>query len=108
VFFGFYRELFLTRRIGRARIVWGFLATITGLVLLAILFQQLRPLHPDHETNPKLSFSERAKILDAPIPDIAKEAIMNPIPPDIQTEVRVEQPVVELEDDERLRVFNEL
>jgi hypothetical protein len=65
-------------------------------------------LHPDHETNASLSFSERAKILDAPIPDIAKEAIINPIPPDKQKEVQGEQPVPELEDDERLCVFDEL
>jgi hypothetical protein len=100
--------IFLTRRIGRARIAWAILATIASLVLLAILFQQLRPLHPDHETNLNLSFSQRGNILDAPIPASAKEAIMNPLPPNRQKEVHTEQPEPELEDDERLRVFDEL
>ena len=102
------RELHLTRIVGRARIVWGILGTITGMLLIAILFQQLRPLHPDHDIDRGLSFSSRADILNAPIPDIAKEAILNPIPPDIRKEVRTVQSVPVLEDDERLRIFDEL
>jgi hypothetical protein len=78
------------------------------LILLAIVFQQLKPTPPDPEPNPNLSFSSRAKILDAPIPDIAKEAIMNPIPPDIRKEETLVKPVIELGDDERLRIFDEL
>ncbi|KAF2682666.1 hypothetical protein K458DRAFT_341384 [Lentithecium fluviatile CBS 122367] len=96
------------RKIRRARIIWGTFGTIIGLILLAILFQQLKPVHPDLEPNVGLDFSFRAKLLDAPIPDIAKEAIMSPATPNIRIQTPPVKPTTKLEDDHRLRIFDEL
>ncbi|CAO2656836.1 Nn.00g056390.m01.CDS01 [Neocucurbitaria sp. VM-36] len=92
----------------RLRFFWGILSTIVALILAVILFHQFKPIHVSKDHRSGLDFASRAKIMDAPIPDIAKEAIMGSLTnianPTIETSVA--KPL--LEDDERLRRFDEL
>ncbi|KAF2730164.1 hypothetical protein EJ04DRAFT_515424 [Polyplosphaeria fusca] len=92
----------------RLRIFWGILGTVLGLVVIAILFQQLRPLHlnkPKH----KLDFSSREQIWEAPIPEAAKEALLETSPTcTLKMDTPISRPVADLEDDKRLRIFDEL
>jgi hypothetical protein len=92
--------------------LWGILGIVAALMLIAVLFQQLRPLHavtdPHHGS---LDFEARRLLLDdAPIPDDAKEAILKPFPARVSQEVVAsdEPTSEELGDDSRLRVFDEL
>lgn len=93
---------------GRLRYFWGILSTIATLILVVIIFHQLKPIHVSKGHRTGLDFASRAKISDAPIPDIAKEAIIgsltNIATPTIETSVAS----LLLEDDERLRKFDEL
>lgn len=93
---------------GRTRIFWGILGTIATVMFALILLHQFKPLHVAPHPKPALDFASRAQIMDAPIPDIAKEAIigpqmdpadLKPVPPDVANVPA---------DDERLRVFDEL
>lgn len=92
------------------RILWSIIGTIVGVILLSILFQQLRPVHPDHEHMRTLDFASREQILNAPIPDMAKEVIMNPGKK--QLDVRIQSSSAHtgagVADDHRLRTFDEL
>jgi hypothetical protein len=95
------------------RILWGIIGALLSLVLLSILFQQLRPVHPDTAHTRALDFASRKQILSAPIPDIAKEVIMRPNQAREQLDVRIESPSASasagLQEDDRLRrVFDEL
>jgi hypothetical protein len=94
------------------RILWGIIGALLGLVLLSMLFQQLRPVRPDTGHPPTLGFTSRKQILNAPIPDMAKEALMRPNKATEQLDVRIESPSARvsagLEDDNRLRAFDEL
>ncbi|KAF2442553.1 hypothetical protein P171DRAFT_434031 [Karstenula rhodostoma CBS 690.94] len=100
------------RNTRHVRILWGVVGALLGLVLLSILFQQLRPVHPDTGHTRALDFASREQILNAPIPDIAKEAIMRPNQAKEQLDVRIESPSARasaaLPEDDRLRVFDEL
>ncbi|KAL5379788.1 hypothetical protein DPSP01_008258 [Paraphaeosphaeria sporulosa] len=102
-------ELRNTRHV---RILWGIIGALLSLVLLSILFQQLRPVHPDTGHTHALDFASREQILNAPIPDMAKEAIMRPNKAKEQLDVRIESPSARAEagvpEDDRLRVFDEL
>jgi hypothetical protein len=77
-----------------------------------MLFQQLRPVHPDTGHTPALDFTSREQILNAQIPDMAKEAIMRPNKAKEQLDVRIKSPSAKasagLKDDGRLRAFDEL
>jgi hypothetical protein len=88
--------------------VWGIFGAFVGLFLLAMLFQRFRTVHTDHDSIQGLDFSTRVRILDAPIPDIAKEAILSHATPVIRKETSAVDPILELEDDPRLRIFDEL
>jgi hypothetical protein len=73
-----------------------------------ILFHQFKPINVAPHPKPALDFASRAQIMDAPIPDIAKEAIIGP-----QVDTAGLKPVPTNvanlpADDERLRVFDEL
>ena len=91
---------------GHMRILWSIMGSIIGLILLSILFQQLRPVHPETTRTPALDFTSREQVLNAPIPDIAKEALMSP--KQDQLDVRIEAPPIALVDDHPLRAFDEL
>lgn len=94
------------------RILWGIIGALLSLVLLSILFQQLRPVHPDTGRTPALGFASREQILSAPIPDIAKEVIMQPNQGREQLDVRIASPsaraLAGVQEDDRLRIFDEL
>jgi hypothetical protein len=78
-------------------------------MLIAILAQQLRPLHIAKGTHHTLDFESRSKLLNAPIPDDAKEAIIKPFPARISEDVGPAlPPAPELGEDSRLQVFDEL
>lgn len=57
-----------------------------------------------------LSFASRAKLLNAPIPDMAKEDIIRlaTSTPVVKVDVLQTVPATMVEDDARLRVFDEL
>lgn len=91
------------------RILWSIIGTIIGLILLSIIFQQFRPVHPDVQDRHPLDFASREQILNAPIPDMAKEVIMKPGRD--QLDLRPSPgvpPVAEPADDPILRAFDEL
>ncbi|KAJ4288134.1 hypothetical protein N0V90_012151 [Kalmusia sp. IMI 367209] len=93
------------------RIFRGIIGAFLGLIVLSILFQQLRPVHLHSEHKPALDFSSRDQIANAPIPDMAKEAIMSHMKPPL--DVRIEPPAMKpsaskLVDDHRIRAFDEL
>lgn len=94
--------------LGRLHFFWGTLASIAAAIFALTLFHQFKPIHVTEHSKPTLDFASRAKIMDAPIPDIAKEAIIgspaNTANPSLETSFA--QPL--LEDDERLRGFDEL
>ncbi|KAJ4345644.1 uncharacterized protein N0V89_011778 [Didymosphaeria variabile] len=98
------------RNTRHVRILWGIISALLGLVVLSSLFQQLKPVHPDTGHTPALDFASREQILNAPIPDIAKEAIMRPKKEPL--DVRLQSPSIKgtigLADDHRLRAFDEL
>lgn len=90
--------------------VWGILGTVAALMLLAVLFQQLRPLRVDTDPHHAgLDFESRSNVLNAPIPDDAKEAILKPFPARVSQESASDGPTsVQVGEDSRLRVFDEL
>ncbi|KAF1975298.1 hypothetical protein BU23DRAFT_579302 [Bimuria novae-zelandiae CBS 107.79] len=92
------------------RILWSIIGSTLGLILLLILFQQLKPVHPRSAHKHDLDFASRDQILNAPIPDIAKEVIMSPTKE--QLDVRIASPSVRpttnVEADHLLRAFDEL
>lgn len=103
----------LTEDTGHMRILWSIIGAILGLVMLSIVFQQLRPVHPDTGHTPALDFVSREQILNAPIPDIAKEAIMRPNKDKEPLDVRIQSPSAKAsaglpDTDHRLRAFDEL
>jgi hypothetical protein len=84
------------------------LGSIAALVFALVLFHQLKLVQVVHHTRPTPDFASRAKIMDAPIPDIAKEAIIGPSTS--RSELKPVPTIAAdiLGDDERLRVFDEL
>ncbi|KAF1840047.1 uncharacterized protein K460DRAFT_323918 [Cucurbitaria berberidis CBS 394.84] len=92
----------------RLRIFWGILGTITALIFALVLFHQFKPIHIPKDQKTSLDFASRAKIMDAPIPDIAKEAIIGSTPKIATSSIETSVANPLLEDDERLRGFDEL
>jgi hypothetical protein len=86
------------------------LGSIAIVIFALILFHQFRP-HPlpEHE-KPSLDFASRVKIMDGPLPAIAKEAILGPSVYITSSEPdRASTNPARVEgDDQRLRVFDEL
>lgn len=87
---------------------WGILASIFALVFALVLFHQFKAVHPAEHAHPTLDFASRTAILEAPIPDIAKEAIIGPFTKTISAIIGTSSAQLLLEDDERLRIFDEL
>ncbi|KAF9736206.1 hypothetical protein PMIN02_010129 [Paraphaeosphaeria minitans] len=100
------------RNTRHVRILWGIIGALLSLVLLSILFQQLRPVHPDTGHTRALDFASRKQILNAPIPDMAKDAILKPNKAKEQLDVRIELPSSGADTgspaDDSLRIFDEL
>jgi hypothetical protein len=72
-----------------------------------ILFYHFKPIDAAQAPRPTLDFASRAQIAEAPIPDIAKEAIIGRM--DTSELKPLTTSVAEVpDDDERLRVFDEL
>ncbi|KAL5121390.1 hypothetical protein ACEQ8H_000858 [Pleosporales sp. CAS-2024a] len=92
----------------RTRIFWIILGSLITLIAALILSHQLTPISIDHEPRPLLDSASRAEIMDAPIPDIAKEAIIGSMTEKSQFDPLPTQAAGILGDDERLRVFDEL
>lgn len=92
----------------RLRYFWGTIASITVLILALILFHQLRPMGLPHDPRPSLDFATRARIQEAPIPDIAKEAIIGHPSRSSTTEAATQLTESALEDHKSLRIFDEL
>ncbi|KAH7399452.1 hypothetical protein BKA66DRAFT_406898 [Pyrenochaeta sp. MPI-SDFR-AT-0127] len=92
----------------RLHFFWGTLASIAAVIFALTLFHQFKPINVAEHSKTTLDFASRAKIMDAPIPDIAKEAIMGSSASEATSslETSFAQPL--LEDDERLRGFDEL
>lgn len=92
------------------RILWSIIGSFLGLILLSILFQQLRPVHTDNTHAHPPDFASRGQILNAPMPEVDKQAMINPTkePLDVRIQSPSVEPVIEVTDDDRLRVFDEL
>lgn len=73
-----------------------------------IAVHHLRPIESEHDPRPTLDFAARAQIMDADIPDIAKEAMIGSGVDASKPEVAPTHVVSVSGDDERLRVFDEL
>lgn len=89
--------------------LWGVLGTIAGVIIFAILFQQLKPTHVTKDPSSAPNFGLRDALVDAPIPEDAKEAIIGPLT--TESSPRVESPpsiTRGMDDDNRLRIFDEL
>jgi hypothetical protein len=91
------------------RIFWGIVGTIAAFIFILVVFRPFSPTHIADENKTALDPASRDAILDAPIPNIAKEAIL--APPSSSTASSVvdtssAKPL--LEDDARLRGFDEL
>ncbi|KAF2705218.1 hypothetical protein K504DRAFT_471730 [Pleomassaria siparia CBS 279.74] len=95
----------------RLRILWGILGSIAGLMLVAILVHQLKPTSVPKK---HLDFSSRDDILNAPIPEVAKEALMKTATTKSKSksksrkETPVSRAVKDIKDDDGLRIFDEL
>ncbi|KAH7408233.1 hypothetical protein DE146DRAFT_366105 [Phaeosphaeria sp. MPI-PUGE-AT-0046c] len=92
----------------RTRIFWGILGCIIVLVLALVMAHHLRPIHSEHDPRPTLDFATRAQVMDADLPDIAKEAIIGSGVDTSKPNVSPTHVVSVSVDDERLRVFDEL
>ena len=88
--------------------LWATLASIVALILIATLFQQLKPLHLSKDYK-ALDFASRQQVISAPIPDAAKEVLAGSFDPtpSSRREKPVTKPIVEAVDD-RLHIFDEL
>lgn len=107
------------------RIVRSVIGVFLCIICLTMLFQQLRPVDanqkvhrrtieaPSHREIMNAPIPDMAKedIMKAPIPDMAKEDIMKRLQPSskLRSASPTERPAaVHLADDPRLRVFDEL
>lgn len=91
------------------RIFWSIVGIIAAVFFAFVLFHASRPV-PDYveQQNTRLDPASRDAILNAEIPDIAKEAIIGPPTPKRKPIVKVDSAKRVLKDDERLRAFDEL
>jgi hypothetical protein len=89
---------------------WGILASLVALILILVLFHQLRPIHTNENLKPTINAATRGSIMAAPIPDMAKEDILDLATriPSVKLEPPPTRSAIRLEDDNRLRVFDEL
>lgn len=96
--------------VGRLRIFWSTLGSIAAVVLALIFFYHFRPLHVGRQSKTRPDFASRATIMDAPIPDMAKEVIMGSSIHAASSEPETAPSVhaTVSADDVRLRAFDEL
>jgi hypothetical protein len=90
------------------RIFWGTVGFIAAVIFALVFFHPFRPVHVVEEPKTTMDPASKQAILDAPIPDIAKEAIIGPEPVTASPVVETSNAKPLLEDDERLRGFDEL
>lgn len=94
--------------IDRLRMFWGILASIAALVIALVLFHHLKPVYTAGAARPALDFTSRSAVLEAQIPDIAKEAIIGPHTSSKSASSETTSSQRSLADDKRLRGFDEL
>ncbi|KAG9188316.1 hypothetical protein G6011_02239 [Alternaria panax] len=92
----------------RVRIFWGILGFIAAVILALVLFRPSQPTNDVLEPQNTLDPATRDAILNANIPDIAKEAIIGPSTSTVSQVVETVDPQLVLGSDERLRGFDEL
>ncbi|KAI4613256.1 hypothetical protein J4E83_007668 [Alternaria metachromatica] len=92
----------------RVRIFWAIVGFVAALILALILFRPSQPTDHLHEPKNTLDPATREAILKADIPDIAKEAIIGPSSSTAGPKVETPEARPVLDDDERLRAFDEL
>jgi hypothetical protein len=91
------------------RIFWSTIGSIIAFIFALILFHQFRPLHVDHDQQPTLDFTSREQIMEAQIPDIAKEAIIGLSISSSGPDPALTSVAPSSDDgDSRLRIFDEL
>ncbi len=90
------------------RIFWGIVGFIAAVILALVLFRPSQSTDYVHEPNNTLDPATRDAILNADIPDIAKEAIIGPSSSTASPRVETADTELVLEDDGRLRGFDEL
>jgi hypothetical protein len=95
---------------GRLQLFWGSLASFAAIILILVLFYKLKPIHTSENSKPTLSAASTGSIMDAPIPDMAKEDILDLVTriPSVKLKPLPTRSTAELDDDNRLRVFDEL
>ena len=88
--------------------MWGTLGIILGLCVIAILIHQLKPMHATTHKHP-LDFSSREELFEAPIPEYAKEALFQTFQSTSPLrETPLPKSAADLDEDPRLRLFDEL
>ncbi|EUC50980.1 hypothetical protein COCMIDRAFT_80616 [Bipolaris oryzae ATCC 44560] len=91
------------------RIFWGIAGIIAAIFFALVLFHASRPVSDIVEQNHTgLDPASRDAILNADIPDIAKEAIIGSPTPKHKPAVKVDNSKRTLKDNEPLRAFDEL
>jgi hypothetical protein len=90
------------------RIFWAIVGFVAAVILALVLFRPSQPTDHSHEPNHTLDPAIREAILNADIPDIAKEAIIGPSSSTASPRVETPDAQLVLDDDERLRAFDEL
>jgi hypothetical protein len=84
------------------------LGSIVAVIFAVIIFHHLRPITAAQDSASNLDFATRAQIMEADLPDIAKEAIAglstgtSELNPTTTNLARVP------DEDQRLRIFDEL
>ncbi|KAH7076622.1 hypothetical protein BKA63DRAFT_532740 [Paraphoma chrysanthemicola] len=93
----------------RMRIFWSTIGFIVAFILAVIIFHQIKPPSAVHDPKPTLDFASRAKIMEAEIPDIAKEAIIGLSATASEPDPAFTSSAPSLDNgDRRLRIFDEL
>lgn len=89
--------------------LWGILGMIACLMIIAILFQQLRPSHNTKYMRDDVKFTSRSDLMGVPIAEDTREAILNPIGGrSSECVAPFPSQTVDWEDDEIIRKFDEL
>ena len=89
--------------------MWGVVGFIASVFFIFILFHTSEPVHDSlKQRDTRLDPATRDAILNADIPEIAKEAIIGPETAKVSPTVGVADTEPIPEDDELLRAFDEL
>jgi hypothetical protein len=90
------------------RIFWGTVGFVAVILFALVLFHPFRPIPVVEAPKTFMDHASKQAMLDAHIPVIAKEAIIGPEPVMVSPIVETSDAKPLLEDDERLRGFDEL